>query len=310
MPASLERNVLLALVGKNDPHGSRGIGPILTAAIGLRPEAIHLLYQPKPHADNTEENLKALEEALRKNPDFRHLPIFSHPLDLPDLRDYKRLTETIPPLLRSIAAQYPGRSLYFLSGHPQVRVIIWLSLASFIVENGVPLEVDDPEEDEPVTPETCRNRFRIPDLGVITYFRREVEQRLRELYARLILDLDKEEAELGGKKLKLRKRDGEAKTFWVLALLAAYARYGKSPVASKRRIRELVYPRKDESLVPKAIQSINKIAGEELIKVVEPGKYQLNLDRGQVGFKGDFLAAFKRKFGQPPSPEEFPYAPL
>jgi hypothetical protein len=44
MPAPLERNVLVALVGRNDPYGPRGIGPILTAAIGLRPEALHLLY--------------------------------------------------------------------------------------------------------------------------------------------------------------------------------------------------------------------------------------------------------------------------
>ena len=310
MPAPLGRNVLVALVGKNDPHGPRGIGPILTAAIGLRPEAIHLLYQPKPHPDNTEENLKALEEAIRKNPDFRHLPIFSHPLDLPDLRDYNRLTETVPPLLRTIAVENPGRTLYFLSGHPQVRVIIWLSLATFVVENGVPLEVDDPKEDEPITPKTCRKRLRIPDLQVITYFRREAEKHIGPRYARLKLDLDEEEATLGKKKLRLRQRNGEARTFWVLALLAAYARYGKDPVVPKRTIQELVYPKMEESNVPKAVQSINRIAGEELIKVVEPGKYQLNLDRGQVGFIGDFLDAFKRKFRQPPALEEFPYALL
>ena len=310
MPAPLERNVLVALVGRNDPYGPRGIGPIITAAIGLKPEALHLLYQPKPYADNTEENLKALEEALKKNPDFRHLPIFSHPLDLPDLRDYESLTKTLPALLRTIATEYPGRTLYFLSGHPQVRVIIWLSLASYVVESGVPLEVDDPEEDEPVTPATCRRRLRVPDLQVITFFRRHAEERIRLEDARLKLNLDEEKATLGGEELKLRQRDGEARTFWVLALLAAYTRYGKDPVVSKRTIHELVYPGMEESNVPKAIQSINRIAGEELVKVVGPGKYQLSLERKQVGFQGDFLSTFKRKFGQTPSLEEFPRALL
>jgi len=312
MPAPLGRNVLVALVGKNDPCGPRGIGPILTAAIALRPEAIHLLYQPKPHPDNTEENLKALEEAIRKNPDFRHLPIFSHPLDLPDLRDYNRLTETVPPLLQTIAAENPGRTLYFLSGHCQVRVIIWLSLANFIV-SGVPLEVDDPKEDEPVTPGTCRRRLRIPDLEVFTYFRRKAKQyldALDTLHARLILELDNEEAKLDGKKLELRKRGGETRTFWVLALLAAYARYGEDPVVAKETLRELIYRGQEASNVPKAVHSINKIAGKELIKRVQPGQYQLSLNSSEIRFEGDFITAFAARFGRPPTLEEFPRYPF
>lgn len=308
MQQSLEKRVLVALVGKNDPASSRGIGPILTAAIGLQPVAFHLLYQPKPYPENTEENLQQLVDKLKKDPDFRHVPVQLHPLNLPDLRDYEQLVKVLPPLLKEIELYHPGQVLYFVAGHPQVRLITWLILASFIV-HGIPLEVKDPDPTVQPSPKSCRERLQVRDLKVFTEF----IQRAVEAFVfkpRLVVDVQAQQASFNGKPLKLRRRAGEARTFWILFLLAFHARFAEDPAVSSSDLKRFVYQGCEPSNVPKAIQSINKLAGQELVSRVRADAYQLCLHRTQIQLKGEFITVYRQKCGEPPDPMKFPHLPF
>lgn len=313
-------DVLIAFVTRTDPaENPKKPGPAstLTAIFGIRPKKIHLLY-----TQATQQNLGKLVERIREDPDFLHVPIHSHQLDLPDARDYSQLADLLPKKLREIKREDPGSAFHLVSGHPQVRMVMALCLSNYVLD-GELLEVDDPDPNYP-WPKTRNGyfrRLRKIDMKVINRFREYSQLYLQLQSARLKLDLEAQQAILDGRLLDLRKRksktigDQEARhrTFELLVLLAAKKCYGTDPTVSKASIKQKIYSGLEASNIPKAINSINKAASKRLLKLIEvvgKGLYQLTDDldpKTQIAFIGDVREYLVKTIGYTPTPEEFPY---
>ncbi len=264
-------DVLIAFVTPSDPQSKNpnrpGPAQTVTAAKALEPDCIHLLY-----TSLTKPNMEETKEFLSKDPKLKKTEIIAHKLDLPDARDYQRLKELVPDLLKSIRYQHPGGRFHLVSGHPQMRMIMALCLASWVLDGSLyEVENPDPANPWPKVREGYQQRLKVMDTSIFEYFRELSRRQLQAV--RLRIDLALQQAWLDGNRLDLRSTtsrrglpgDRRSRAFALLVLLAAKKRYGGvSDVVPKALIRATAYSDQSEASAPvnirRAIHSLNRQA--------------------------------------------------
>ncbi len=256
-------NVLIAFVTKSDPwpeEKGKDAGPAgtVTAVKALRPEAVYLL-----HTNETVDNMQKTKAFLEK--DIASPPRIIHEgfkLDLSDSTDYQRLKDVIPPVLRKIAGENPGKHLNLVSGLTQPRIIFALSLSASVL-NGALWEVNPPKENPwPKDQDGYMKRMECLDLRVISYFRELAKEKSDAI--RLHLNLTLEEAYLDkDKKIGIRRRGErgveQPRSFQMLVLLAAKTCYTPEGIISKKEINEHIYKDTEspDQNIPDAVTGIN-----------------------------------------------------
>jgi len=255
-------NILVAFVTKHDPASNRGPAQTVTAAKAIEPEQICLLY-----TDKTESACQKTIEWLSLDPIFKDTAVSLHKLDIPDARDYKRLSDVLPTVLEEIRRKYRG-AFYLVSGHPHVRLVMALCLNAYVMDGNL-LDVHDPDPEcvLPNNREGYRKRVSAMNLGIFERFR-ELERRHWQ-DVRLKLDLSAKRASLDGKQFDLRATraitGGEPRhrSFELLVLLAAKKRYGRpDDIVTKAYIAKTVYSdmRYGSVNIRRAIDSLNRQA--------------------------------------------------
>ena len=158
-------DILVAFVTKHDPVSNRGPAQTVTAAKAIEPEQICLLY-----TDKTKSACQETIEWLSQDPILKDTAVSLHKLDIPDARDYKRLSDVLPTVLEEIKRKYRG-AFYLVSGHPHVRLVMALCLNAYVMDGNL-LDVHDPDPEcvFPNNREGYRKRVSAMNLGIFERF--------------------------------------------------------------------------------------------------------------------------------------------
>lgn len=316
-------NTLIAFVTRSDPESSRGPGQTLTAVLALRPRYVHLLYTDDTEGEMTETSRRILQELPDTICEDRRL-------DLPDARDYERVIELLPDVLRAIRMKRRG-VFHLVSGHPQVRTVMALCLVGRILE-GALHDVGDPGDDPwPKNSDGYQRRLRTMDIEMFDRFR--LLALLSATSPRLRLNLVAQRAQLDGKKFEVRARPPRGGggprpfSFDLLVLLSAKSRFGATPELTKSLAERVVYRELGEQTrrvaIPRAIRSLNRRAARltgsspfplrPLICEQEPGIYilsdSLQPAEEMIAIEGDLRAYLTYTLHYPPTDDEFPFLP-
>jgi hypothetical protein len=219
-------DILIAFVSNHDPQSSRGPAQTVTAAKAIEPQHICLLY-----TDKTELSCQKTVDWLSRDLAFKNTLVHTYRLDIPDARDYGRLSDVLPNVLEGIRREYRG-SFYLVSGHPHVRLVMGLCLNAYVMDGNL-LDVLDPDPENPFPngKKGYQERVLAMDLGIFEKFRERARRRWQNI--RLNLDLSARRAFLDNKPFDLRatrSSDGgppRHRTFELLVLIAAKKRYGQ-----------------------------------------------------------------------------------
>lgn len=255
-------DVLVAFVTKHDPQSDRGPAQTVTAAKAIEPQQICLLY-----TDETESPCRETVDWLSRDSTLKDTPVSLHKLDLPDARDYARLSYVLPAVLEEIRREHRG-AFYLVSGHPHVRLVMGLCLTAYVMDGNL-LDVRDPDPNDrfPNSRKGYQERVSEMDLGIFEQFRERGRRRWQNV--RLNLDLSAKRAFLDNKSFDLRATPpmggGEPRhrTFELLVLLAAKKEYGRpDDTITKPYIVNTVYADMGYCSVNvrRAIESLNKQA--------------------------------------------------
>lgn len=315
-------DIVVAFVTKHDPESDRGPGQTVTAAKAIEPQQICLLY-----TDKTESECQNTSSWLSRDATLKNTPVTSYKLDIPDARDYKRLSDVLPTVLEEIRRKYRG-AFYLVSGHPHVRLVMGLCLSAYVMDGNL-LDVRDPDPENafPDDREGYRKRLSDMDLGIFEQFRELGRRHWQDV--RLNLDLPAKRAFLDNKPFDLRATrplgGGEPRphTFELLVLLVAKKKYGRpDDTITKPYIAKTVYSgvRYCSVNIRRAIESLNRQARRLSRKSPSPldplvcelghhtGAYKLtdalNHVEGTVNFVGD-LREFLTEIGCNPSQDGF-----
>jgi|LZCG01.1.fsa_nt_gb hypothetical protein len=255
-------DILVAFVTKHDPVSARGPAQTVTAAKAIEPQQICLLY-----TDKTESACQNTIDWLSRDAALKNTSVSSYKLDIPDARDYKRLSYILPTVLEEIRRKYRG-AFYLVSGHPHVRLVMGLCLNAYVMDGNL-LDVRDPDPDDPFpdNKEGYEKRLFPMGLGIFEQFREMGRSHWQNV--RLNIDLSAKRASLDNKPFDLRATravTGGAprhRTFELLALLAAKKKYGRpDDTITKPYIAKTVYSDMEYCSVNirRAIDSLNRQA--------------------------------------------------
>lgn len=268
------QDVLIGFVTTSDPASERGPANIFTVAKAYRPQVAYLL-----HTQETKANFQSLCEWFAQDPELRDTKIVNDDrlcLDLPDITDYGKLAELLPPVLEEIGRRHPGANFHLVSGLPQVRIVFALCILAHCLPGAKLWEVVPPVTPrpsafvappfQPLSAEECAKRLKGWPTAMFDYFNRLYDQYYQHF--RLRIDVCKEEAKLDGHLMDLRARRGWAspsrpRTFQFLVLLAAKKRYGGGDdTVTKKLILRAIYTglKNAEMSLLHALEGLNKQA--------------------------------------------------
>lgn len=306
----LVQDVLIGFVTTSDPASERGPANIFTVAKAYRPQVAYFL-----HTRETKPNFQSLCEWFAQDPDLRETMIVNEDwlcLDLPDITDYGKLAELLPPVLEDIGRRHPGANFHLVSGLPQVRIVFALSVFAQCLPGAAKLwEVVPPVTSrpsafvappfQPLSAEECAKRLKVWPTAIFGYFDGLLHERYQRF--RLTINVRTEQAWLDNALLDLRARPpkkGEPgvprpRTFQLLLLLAAKKRYGGGEdMVTKALVKRLLYNDQHYANVniPRALESLNRQAARLTEKSARgPLPHLVEMKRGVYRLTGRLAPA-------------------
>lgn len=263
------QDVLIGFVTTSDPASERGPANIFTVAKAHRPQVAYLL-----HTQETKANFQSLCEWFAQDPELRDTKIVNDDrlcLDLPDITDYGKLAELLPPVLEEIGRRHPGANFHLVSGLPQVRIVFALCILAHCLPGAKLWEVVPPVTPrpsafvappfQPLSAEECAKRLKAWPTAMFGYLEKLFKERHQRF--RLTIYLRTNQAWLDGELMDLRARKPRPRTFQLLVLLAAKKRYGGSnDTVTKKLVLDAIYTglKNGEMSLLHALEGLNKQA--------------------------------------------------